>query len=301
MAQAGSMPLSELRLCDTDAPRVSSAHEDLVIPARLGDGAGYDDPLNPPPFEWEDNPPPLEWPSSQRRGQADEPDCGGWTEPRRPAFDGVPDVLQRVLLALEAKTLGAASAAASAVRDASEPAWRNIYDLNWASSLFALKAHSLPSCWRSRCSARAQAQRTDLDIVPGRWRVYGSTEDRKGRVVTEGVCAFTGGFAMQGRASHRRVGRRLLGGLGHGQGESIEGKWSGSLQAHMTPGAGKRLWALGWREKLAGYVGSYDYLGRIFEQPGGKIIVVGEFKILGGFKGKFQFVLERLAPNDGPV
>lgn len=202
-------------------------------------------------------------------------------------WDDLGETLAPVILAfLDAGALGAACRVARRVLESSEPAWRAVFDRRWGQSLFELKADATPSSWRSRCRARAHARRLDLQVVASRWLLRGCTEDRKGRVDTTAECTFAGSeYTMSGRAQHRRE-----------TGEQFEGLWSGNLCAHIEPGAGKRLWALGWRERLPGFIGCYDYLGRVVELPHGQLGISGEFKMLGGFRGTFEFAMTRAQP-----
>merc|ERR1711920_927640 len=142
--------------------------------------------------------------------------------------------------------------------------WRRHFACNW-SDLFHLKL--MPTSFRLACRARSLARRTDLVIVGGSWTVSGIVEDKKGRIETKGRCSFTDDcYAMHGKALHRRV--QL--------GTTLEGSWCGNLSARIMPNGCKRLWSMGWREKLAGYPGGYDYVGNLREFNG-RLFVEGQF------------------------
>ena len=156
-------------------------------------------------------------------------------------------------------------------------------------TLFRLKTPRPFTTWRHRYAERATARRGDLSMVPGHFRYTGSTRDRKGRVETTGRMFFDCArmLTCSGTVVHVRRGEdaSTLKGVGHG-----------NLCAAITPGAGKRLWGLQWKEKVERSVGAYWYSGPIRPRRDGSFEWAGDFTWLGRVRGTFAFVLEAEPP-----
>lgn len=190
------------------------------------------------------------------------------------------DVLPRVLGFLGPVALANASTTSAEVMQLAEGAWRSTFCYRW-SCLFALKRS--PASWRASCRMRALARRQDLSIRAGRWNARGLVIDRKGRVTTEALCVFEeDSYAMCGYAEHTRLEPAT----------KLRGSWQGNLCANIVPNGGKRCWCLGWKEKILGCPGGYDYSGALEEEPGGAIFVHGKFTWFGRVRGVFIFVLQ---------
>ena len=253
------------------------------------------------------------------------------------AFGVLPnDVLQALLPLLPPTELAALSAASLELAQAAEPQWRVLFQTAYARSLLALR-RQLPS-WRQRFGARAVARRTELLVnwggrgggegataaTPGAvapldatadvWRVAGWAEDRRGRVATAGRVTFASDYTMQGTATHTRTeaaadtGEEEAGGAAAAAAAAapavMRSKWQGNLGAFITPCGGKRAWMLGWREKVSGTVGAYEYSGQLLEARRGgrgKFTVAGKFSWFGSLRGIFELSFERTAQRAAPA
>ena len=148
--------------------------------------------------------------------------------------------------------------------------------------------------WRRRWAAVVGARRLDFDIVPGVFKLKGFTLDRKGRCASDGTVEIAKSIVCVGSIVHVRDGPG---------GAVLRGEGHGNLGAHVRPGAGKRLWALSWKENLEGGTGSYSYVGQLRTRPDGILEWRGEFSWFGGGRGRFEFTLERdaSAPLTAPI
>ena len=255
------------------------------------------------------------------------------------AFGDLPsEVLLALLPLLPPAELAALSAASRELAQAAEPQWRALFQTAYARSLFALR-RQLPS-WRQRFGARAVARRTELMVdwggrgdgagaaaaaaaAPGAvapldaatadvWRVFGWAEDRRGRVATAGRVTFASDYTMQGTATHTRTEAEAGGAAAAAPAAAaaaaapavMRAKWQGNLGAFITQCGGKRAWLLGWREKVDGTVGAYEYSGQLLEARRGgrgKFTVAGRFSWFGSTRGIFELSFERTAQRAAPA
>lgn len=151
-------------------------------------------------------------------------------------------------------------------------------------SLFRLKAPPAPPSWRARCRAELTARRRDVAVVPGRFRFEGTSEDRKGVVETRGTMTFADAYAIIGDVVHVRGGAdpSVLAGTGRGH-----------LCAAIAAGAGKRRWALAWKEHVERSVGNYAYFGQLLPRADGTLTWAGTFTWIGLCMGTFSYRLTR--------
>eukprot|EP00933_Yihiella_yeosuensis_P025742 TRINITY_DN19984_c0_g1_i1.p1 TRINITY_DN19984_c0_g1~~TRINITY_DN19984_c0_g1_i1.p1 ORF type:complete len:247 (+),score=29.76 TRINITY_DN19984_c0_g1_i1:67-807(+) len=188
------------------------------------------------------------------------------------------DLMPKVMSFLAPSDLGNASSACQVLCTMAEPHWSEAFARRW-SCLFTLKRPC--SSYRAAYGVRMSARRMDLVVLASSWHISGIVEDRKGRMHTEGGCSFTdGNYTMHGSAIHTRENPAAV----------LNGTWLGNLCACIAPNGRKRLWSLGWREKLAGYPGGYDYMGTLHEE-GPLIRVEGEFSWFGKVRGRFSLVM----------
>ncbi|KAH8054318.1 hypothetical protein JL722_9054 [Aureococcus anophagefferens] len=206
-------------------------------------------------------------------------------------FADLPDELKdAVARFLDLAAVGAARQARQLLGDAP---FRRIFEAKYGrKSLFRLKQPRPFTSYENLLYERAGARRRDLAVVPGVFRYEGHSVDRKGRVRSRGTLVFDETHFFTGCVRHAR----------QGDGASLEGTGMGNLCADISPSAGKRLWALAWKERVERSVGAYTYVGALRHLPDGRLSWVGKFSWIGRERGAFSYVLERArdaAPGDG--
>ena len=108
-----------------------------------------------------------------------------------------------------------------------DEAWRVRIPQN---TLFALKQPKPFTTFRNRWSEWAGARRSDLVVLPGRFRFQGTVEDRKGVCRSTGRMDFSAKLVCVGAVAHTRVS----------SGAKLEGRGYGHLCANILPENGKR-------------------------------------------------------------
>ena len=161
-----------------------------------------------------------------------------------------------------------------------DDAWRVRIPQN---TLFALKQPKPFTTFRNRWTEWAGARRSDLVVLPGRFRFQGTVEDRKGLCRSTGRMDFSAKLVCVGAVAHTRVS----------SGAKLEGRGYGHLCANILPENGKRGWALAWKEKVDEAAGYYSYVGSVRTLSDGSLIWSGSFSWFGRLQGAFRFVLSR--------
>lgn len=150
-----------------------------------------------------------------------------------------------------------------------------------AHSLFKLKQPQRFTTFRKRWAEWTGAKRTDVVVMPGRFRFHGSVEDRKGVCRSQGSLEFSAKLVCVGAVRHTRAS----------SGARLEGRGYGHLCADTTNG--KRGWALAWKEKVDEAAGYYSYQGPLQTRADGTLVWTGTFSWFGRAQGAFRFVLAR--------
>ena len=149
-----------------------------------------------------------------------------------------------------------------------DEAWRVRIPQN---TLFALKQPKPFTTFRNRWTEWAGARRSDLVVLPGRFRFQGTVEDRKGLCRSTGRMDFSAKLVCVGAVAHTRVS----------SGAKLEGRGYGHLCANILPENGKRGWALAWKEKVDDAAGYYSYVGSVRTLSDGSLVWSGSFSWFG--------------------
>ena len=189
------------------------------------------------------------------------------------------DVVSHVVSFLKLETLCALHATGTK-NGCPDEAWRVRIPQN---TLFALKQPKPFTTFRNRWAEWSGARRSDLVVLPGRFRFHGTVEDRKGVCRSTGRMDFSAKLVCVGCVQHTRVS----------SGAKLEGRGYGHLCANILPANGKRGWALAWKEKVDEAAGYYSYVGSVRTLSDGSLVWSGSFSWFGRLQGAFRFELRR--------